>query len=142
MGTVIYFDNHQRGQKPSASARQELPEDSLIPVQLALDEYDIEKCFARLASFGRCSVFPRANPEDSGKILFLVRIGDAITLNQYLLDLDVEDSQAMAHRIDHIQMLENCEASLLCKAWDRIGLEGVIRAASESDPGGAKPVRQ
>ncbi|MEZ5492229.1 MAG: hypothetical protein R3F50_18250 [Gammaproteobacteria bacterium] len=139
MGRLIYFEDHHPGFERGGPVRR-LQGESLIPLQLALDEYDIEKCFAQLAGFGRCSVFPRANPSDAGKILFLVRIRDAIDLNRHLLEEEGDDSQAAADRIDHIQMLENCEESLLSKAWDRIGLETSVRFTSGSVS--ARPVRQ
>jgi hypothetical protein len=121
VGKLVYFEDHFSGADRPAVSRQRPRGQSLIPLQLALNEYDIERCFSLLASYGRCSVFPRSNSDDAGRILFLVRIEDAIALNQYLLEQDEEDSQAAADRIDLIQMLENCAESLLSKAWDRIG---------------------
>ena len=112
MGRLIYFEDHHPGQgraagpdwspaamKPERSRRSATGE-SLIPLQLALDEYDIEKCFAQLARFGRCSVIPRANPADAGKILFLVRIRDAIALNRHLLEL--EDDELLDELLDEL----------------------------------------
>ncbi len=139
MGRLIYFEDHHPGLEKdnlgnclekSHLGRRRLRGESLIPLQLALDEYDIETCFAHLARYGHCAVFPRANPSDSGKILFLVRIREAIDLNQYLLEQEDQDDQALCRRIDHIQMLENCEESLLARAWDRIGLDTSVRFAS------------
>ena len=121
MGNLIFFEDYQPGLEDNGIARQRLKGQSLIPLQLALNEYDIEKCFSLLSSHGKCPVYPRANPADKGRILFLVRIDDAITLNQQVLEME-EDAQDIADRIDLIQMLENCEESLLSKAWDRIGI--------------------
>lgn len=122
MGNLIFFEDHHPGLVPPEFARQRLKGSSLIPVQLALNEYDIETCFSLLASYGRCSIYPRANPSDEGRILFLVCIDDAIALNRFLLEQQ-EQAQTVTDRIDLIQMLENCEQSLLSKAWDRIGLD-------------------
>jgi len=119
MGSLIFFEDHHP-RLDQGIARQRLKGHSLIPIQLALNEYDIEKCFALLSGHGKCPVYPRANPTDEGRILFLVRIDDAIALNQQVLEME-EDTQNVADRIDLIQMLENCEESLLSKAWDRIG---------------------
>ncbi|MCA9017853.1 MAG: hypothetical protein R3F41_20105 [Gammaproteobacteria bacterium] len=154
MGRLIYFEDHHPGQgraagpdwspaamKPERSRRSATGE-SLIPLQLALDEYDIEKCFAQLARFGRCSVIPRANPADAGKILFLVRIRDAIALNRHLLELEDDDNAAAGRRIDQIQMLENCEESLVSKAWDRIGLETSVSFAGGSGSDSFDQIRQ
>lgn len=120
MGSLIFFEDHHPGLEHKGIARQRLKGHSLIPIQLALNEYDIERCFTLLTGYGKCPVFPRANPEDGGRILFLVRIDDAVKLNQNILETEA-DGQAIADRIDLIQMLENCEESLLSKAWDRIG---------------------
>ena len=143
MSNLIFFEDHHPGLEHRSFARQRLRGQSLIPLQLALDEYDIEKCFSLLARFGKCSVFPRANPADEGRILFLVRIEDAVALNQYVLELE-DDDQAIADRIDLIQMLENCEESLLAKAWDRIGSERATRAAAgdRSTAGSVSHIRQ
>ncbi|MBT8146240.1 MAG: hypothetical protein KJN90_05260 [Gammaproteobacteria bacterium] len=122
MGNLIFFEDHHPGIEHSGIARHRLKGQSLIPLQLALNEYDIERCFALLSNYGKCPVFPRANPNDEGRILFLVHIDDAIALNQQVLEGEV-DEQAVADRIDLIQMLENCEESLLSKAWDQIGMQ-------------------
>lgn len=139
MGRLIYFEDHHPGVERGGPVRR-MQGESLVPLQLALNEYNIEKCFAQLTGFGRCSVFPRANPSDSGKILFLIRIRDAIELNRHLLEEEGDDSQAAVNRMDHIQMLENCEESLLSKAWDRIGLETSVRFTSGS--GSVNHIRQ
>ena len=143
MSNLIFFEDHHPGLEHRGFARQRLRGQSLIPVQLALGEYDIEKCFSLLARFGKCSVFPRANPADNGRILFLVRIEDAVALNQFVLELE-EDEQDIADRIDLIQMLENCEESLLAKAWDRIGSQGAPhpQAIDRSKAGSVSHIRQ
>lgn len=122
MGNLIFFEDHHPGIGCGGIARQRTKGQSLIPLQLALNEYDIERCFALLSGHGKCPVYPRANPNDEGRILFLVRIDDAIAVNQRVLEAEV-DEQAVADRIDLIQMLENCEESLLSKAWDQIGTQ-------------------
>lgn len=131
MGNLIFFEDHHPALEHKGIARQRLKGHSLIPIQLALNEYDIERCFTLLTGYGKCPVFPRANPEDGGRILFLVRIDDAVTLNQSILETEV-DGQAVADRIDLIQMLENCEQSLLSKAWDRIGTQSYELTARDN----------
>jgi|GEM_PF-3022212 len=139
MGSLIFFEDHHPGLEYKGIARQRLKGHSLIPIQLALNEYDIEKCFALLSSHGKCPVYPRANPADDGKVLFLVPIDDAIALNQQILEAE-EEAQDIADRIDLIQMLENCEESLLSKAWDRIGSQS--EKVAESGTGSVSHVGQ
>ncbi len=120
MSNLIFFEDHHPDIAGMEKARRRLDSNSLIPIQLALNENDIERCFSLLTEYGSYPVFPRANPEDGGRILFLLRLADAVKLNQKILEKEV-DASAITNRIDLIQMLENCQHSLVSKAWDRIG---------------------
>ena len=120
MGQLVYFEDHFPEKGDALLRQHQLKRDGLIPLQLALNECDIEKCLAMTAQFGECAIFPRSNPDDAGKFMFLIKVEDAVALNQYFIELETDDD-LLAERIDHLQMLENCEGSLISKAWERFG---------------------
>ena len=120
MGQLVYFEDHFPDKGAALLPKHQLKRDGLIPLQLALNECNIEKCLAMTAQFAECPIYPRSNADDAGRFMFLVKVEDAIALNQYLIELEADD-ELLAERIDHLQMLENCEDSLISKAWERFG---------------------
>ena len=139
MGRLIHFEDHHPALARNMERRRREQHSGLIPLQLALDETDIEKCFAQVVRYGRCAVIPRANPSDAGKILFLIQISDALDINRQLLELEDDDSPAVARRIDHIQLLENSQHSLLGRVWDHLGVDAVPLTSSLA-PGEVVPM--
>jgi len=104
MGKVISLQPTAKGLNGIADARWF---EQLVPLHYAFDAESDSACLQLIAQHGGCAVYPAIREADDEAASLLVKVRDAIRINQRILEGVAIDSSRFAACADLIQMLEN-----------------------------------
>lgn len=97
--------------------------DGLVPVEFALGSENREQCLNKISEYNLRSVHVRVVNDESGALLYLIGVSDAIWLNKKIIETEEISEDEVEERIDLIQTMENMKFSLMDNLWESISSE-------------------
>lgn len=97
--------------------------DGLVPVEFALGSENREQCLNKISEYNLRSVHVRVVNDESGALLYLIGVSDAIWLNKKIIETEAISEDEVEERIDLIQTMENMKFSLMDNLWESISSE-------------------
>ena len=116
--------NMQDFRKELASESSDAIRDGLIPIEFAVGISDREQCLEKMAKYGVSSVHVRTVNGEPGAHLYLIGVGDAISLNKEILAKEDISDDEIERRIDLIQMMENMNFAGMDSLWESFSTQG------------------
>jgi hypothetical protein len=123
MGNVVNMRDYQQ---KLAGESSDAIRDGLIPIEFAMGMGDREQCLEKMAKFAVSSVHVRTVNDQPGAHLYLIGIGDAISLNKKILEHEDISDEEIERRIDLIQMMENMNFAGMDSLWESFSSESVV----------------
>lgn len=114
MGEVVRLEGFR-----SKSDRQLGPAvtDGMVPIEFGVGLSERHLCIAKLAEYGLGGIQVRKLNNSPEALVYMVSINDALQLNKKILELEELSEEAIAERIDLIQMLENINLPMMKSLW-------------------------
>ena len=101
-----------------ASESSDAIRDGLIPIEFAMGISNREECLNKISTYGVSSIHVRSVNDESGALLYLIGVGDAILLNKKILANEEILEEEVERRIDLIQMMENMNFVGMDSLWE------------------------
>lgn len=115
MGVVVQLSDYRLdAEQPDSNCGAD---ESFVPVEFAVGFTARSECLAKLAEYGLHSIETRQVNSEPDALLYLLRVSDAIWLNKRILERENLSDEAIAKRIDIVQMLENLDLTLMQSLW-------------------------
>ncbi|MEX0618696.1 MAG: hypothetical protein WDZ76_05705 [Pseudohongiellaceae bacterium] len=117
MGEVVQFSAFRQRE---VVVKDSGNRDSLVPVELGVGVRERASCLAKISAYGVTAIQVRMINNEPSALLYLMSVGDAISLNRWILEQeDITDAE-VTRRIDLIQMLENIDPALMDSLWSSL----------------------
>lgn len=121
MGEVVRLAAYVRSLEVKTEADTQ---DTLVPLEFAVGLADRNSCIAKLADYGLETVHIRQMNNEPDTLLYLISLADALWLNKKILEKEDLAEDAIAFRIDLIQMLENINIPMMQSLWNSFTRQG------------------
>lgn len=127
MGKVVRFADFQQ---KSDQQLESAVTDGLVPIEFGVGFSERHLCLAKLAEYGFSGIEMRQLTNSPDALVCMVSIQNALQLNRQILELEELSDEAIAQRIDLIQMLENIDLPMMKSLW--CSITGDASSSSES----------